>query len=56
MYLGDEVIPSILQRGIFDGKVVKNWSGRLQKISPAELDALWIMVAFEAWAKKFKVQ
>ncbi|MBT1700522.1 asparagine synthase (glutamine-hydrolyzing) [Fulvivirgaceae bacterium PWU4] len=54
-YLMDDIIPSISGRGLFDGKVVQGWLQKLQHISSAELDALWIMIAFEAWAKKFKV-
>jgi asparagine synthase (glutamine-hydrolysing) len=51
----DDIIPSMSGRGLFDARVVQGWLQRLQHISSAELDALWIMIAFEAWAKKFKV-
>jgi asparagine synthase (glutamine-hydrolysing) len=55
-YLNDELVPSISKRGIFNGRLVENWMTNFQHISSADLDALWIMIAFEAWAKKFNVQ
>jgi asparagine synthase (glutamine-hydrolysing) len=54
-YLGDEIIPGILKRRIFDGNLIARWFQHLNKISAGELEALWIMVSFEAWAKKFNV-
>lgn len=54
-YLLDEIIPSIISRGIFNGRLVRKWAENLDDLSAKELDALWIMVSFEVWAKKFKV-
>jgi asparagine synthase (glutamine-hydrolysing) len=54
-YLMEELVPSIASRGIFDPIRIKRWVQNIKTIHPQELDALWIMVAFETWAKKFKV-
>lgn len=54
-YLQDQILPSIASRKLFDSSLIHRWVKNITTISPAELDALWIMVAFEAWAQKFKV-
>lgn len=55
-YLRDEILPGIESRGIFNGGVVRGWLSNVSRISSAELDALWIMVSFEAWANEFDVE
>jgi asparagine synthase (glutamine-hydrolysing) len=54
-YLSDEIIPGIKQRQIFNGQLSQQWLNNLDKISVHELEALWIMISFEAWMKKFSI-
>jgi asparagine synthase (glutamine-hydrolysing) len=54
-YLQDQILPGIASRKLFNSSLIQRWVKNITTISPAELDALWIMVAFEAWAQKFKV-
>lgn len=50
MYLKDGIIPGIRQRRIFNYKIVEKWIDNVSHCSFLELEALWIMVAFEIWA------
>ncbi len=54
-YLMDEVVPSMASRGLFDVRCITPWIQNIKTINSQELDALWIMVAFETWAKRFNV-
>ncbi|MES2847940.1 MAG: asparagine synthase (glutamine-hydrolyzing) [Bacteroidota bacterium] len=54
-YLSDEIIPGIKQRQIFNGQLSQQWLDNLDNISVHELEALWIMISFEAWMKKFSI-
>lgn len=54
-YLSEEIMPGIQQRQLFNGKLVQQWLSNLDKISVHELEALWIMISFEAWMKKFSL-
>jgi asparagine synthase (glutamine-hydrolysing) len=54
-YLSDEIIPSIKQRQLFNGQLSQHWLNNLDTISVHELEALWIMISFEAWMKKFSL-
>jgi len=54
-YIKDQILPGIASRKLFNSKLIHRWVNEISSISSAELDALWIMVAFEAWAQKFKV-
>jgi len=55
-YLKTEIVPSIASRGIFNVKPVAKWSDNLKNITSRELDALWIMIAFEVWAIQFNIR
>lgn len=55
-YLMDELVPSLDARKIFNTTQVMSWVRNIESIHPHELDALWIMVAFEAWLKRFNVR
>lgn len=55
-YLNDHIVPGIEKRRIFNAPVVGQWVRDIGRISTAELDALWIMVSFEAWAHEFKIE
>lgn len=54
-YLADDILPGIKKRQLFNGKICEQWLTNLDTISVHELEALWIMIAFEAWMKKFNV-
>jgi asparagine synthase (glutamine-hydrolysing) len=54
-YLMDEVLPSMAARGLFDVQRIAQWIKNIKTINSQELDALWIMVAFETWAKRFNL-
>ncbi|WP_339792917.1 asparagine synthase (glutamine-hydrolyzing) [uncultured Imperialibacter sp.] len=54
-YLNDKIMPSIKQRGIFNAKVINHWVSAPGGISPQEVEALWVMVAFEAWALEYSM-
>jgi len=54
-YIKDQIMPGIANRKLFNSKLIHRWVNEISSISSDELDALWIMVAFEAWAQKFKV-
>ncbi len=54
-YLQDAILPGIANRRLFNTRRIQQWVRNISTISSAELDALWIMVAFEAWAQKFKI-
>lgn len=54
-YIGDEILPGIVNRKIFNASPIQKWTNNLERISSEELDALWIMISFEVWAKEFKV-
>ena len=52
-YLRDEILPGIKSRNILNSMQVSGWINNLQKISSAELTALWIVVGLEIWMKQF---
>ena len=52
-YLRDEILPGIKSRNILNSVQVAGWINNLQKISSAELTALWIVVGLEIWMKQF---
>lgn len=54
-YLKDEIMPGIGKRGIFNGALAQKWISNTRVLSVAALEALWIVIAFEAWARKFEV-
>ncbi len=54
-YIKDEILPAIIDRGLFNGSEVEKWCNNVNTISVADIESLWIMISFEAWAKKFKV-
>ncbi|NLA48978.1 MAG: asparagine synthase (glutamine-hydrolyzing) [Bacteroidales bacterium] len=52
-YLRDKIIPGIKSRGLFNHKVISEWVNNLKTLRYYELDALWVMVAFEIWASLY---
>ena len=51
--LTDEWLPGIANKGLFNIKPIKQWSNRIHHLNPEELDGLWMMIAFEVWARKY---
>jgi asparagine synthase (glutamine-hydrolysing) len=49
-YLNDKIAPGIKRRGLFNDKLVASWLGDISKIRHQELEALWVIIAFEIWA------
>ena len=49
-YLNDKVLPGINNRGLFNGNILSTWFSSIEKLKYNELEALWIMIAFEVWA------
>ncbi len=46
-----DVIGSATRRGLFDGRTIRRWSEQLDE--PLVAEAMWIVVAFELWARQF---
>ncbi len=51
----EEIYPGIKQRGIFDAKQADWYFKQVRQLNQAGLDALWQLMAFENWAKQYKV-
>lgn len=49
-YLHDQVAPGIRQRALFNHEQVSGWLSNVQNLKYYELEALWVLVAFEIWA------
>lgn len=52
-YLNDSVYPGIKQRNLFDHKLISTWLSDIQNLSYNALEALWVVVAFEIWARTY---
>lgn len=52
-YLSDTVLPNIKNRGIFNVKIISNWVDSIKGLKFNELEALWVVIAFEIWASIF---
>jgi asparagine synthase (glutamine-hydrolysing) len=48
-----ELLPSIQKRKIFTTKSVEQWMNEPQKMTPEQLDAVWLMMGFEIWANQY---
>lgn len=49
-YLNESVIPGIRKRGLFEHRVVTSWAANIGHLQYYEMEALWVMIAFEIWA------
>ncbi len=49
-YLYDKILPGIRSRGLFNSDPVKKWLSDISRLNYAEMEALWVIVAFEIWA------
>lgn len=52
-YLKEALFPQMKRRGLFNYKLVSGWLDNLKTIKYYELDALWVVIAFEVWASIF---
>jgi asparagine synthase (glutamine-hydrolysing) len=52
-YLRDEILPGIKKRNILESQKIGSWIDNIQKITSAELSALWTVVGLEIWMKQF---
>ncbi|MGQ1785710.1 asparagine synthase (glutamine-hydrolyzing) [Saccharicrinis sp. GN24d3] len=49
-YLNDKILPANKSRGIFNNRIVNNWVSNIKGLKYRELEALWVIIAFETWA------
>lgn len=47
----DEILPSMKNRKIINYSLVENYKNNINNISQHQLEALWVAVSFEVWAK-----
>lgn len=52
-YSLDVLLPGMKDRGLFDTQIIENWLNDIQSIKYQELETLWIVLAFEIWAKTY---
>jgi asparagine synthase (glutamine-hydrolysing) len=50
-YLNDKIIPGIKERGLFNHEHISDWFSKIQHLRYYEIEALWVVVSFEIWAK-----
>lgn len=49
----NEIEPSLKKRNLFDLKELANWVANIPKATPEQLDAIWLLLGFEIWAKQY---
>jgi asparagine synthase (glutamine-hydrolysing) len=49
----EEIFVGIQQRGIFSTNHLKQWMDKPENLSSEQLDAIWLMLVFEIWAKQY---
>lgn len=54
-FVSDVLLPGMRQRGLFKTAVAERWWKRKDSITSHELDALWILLAFESWCQVYKI-
>lgn len=52
-YLNDKILKGIQARGLFNQKLVSGWVHNIPKLKYFELEALWVIIAFEVWASLY---
>jgi asparagine synthase (glutamine-hydrolysing) len=52
-YLKDQIMPGLKRRGLFNYRIVSDWSSDIRNLKYSELEALWVIVAFEIWASVY---
>ncbi len=48
-----EILPGIRTRGLFNYKELQKWMRAPGKMNGEQLDAVWLMLGFEIWAKQY---
>lgn len=54
-WINDVIMPGVRSRGLFNAQTIEPWWKNLATIPTHELEALWIIFAFECWAQTYKV-
>lgn len=49
-YMNDKLLPGIKKRELFNHDIVTGWANNTTNLRYTEIEALWIMIAFEIWA------
>lgn len=49
----DELLPGIRKRNIFNPEKLSRWMSHPHKMTAEQLDAVWLMIGFEIWAKQY---
>nr|WP_321409451.1 asparagine synthase (glutamine-hydrolyzing) [uncultured Carboxylicivirga sp.] len=52
-YLNDQIKSGIKNRGLFNYELINKWISNINQLRYDELEALWVVVAFETWAVKY---
>ena len=52
-YLNEVVSPGVNRRGILNHSLFSKWLAKLSTLSYHEMEALWIAITFEIWAKTY---
>lgn len=50
---GEELLPSIKKRAIFKSDSLARWMQMPSEMNTEQLDAVWLMIGFEIWAKQY---
>ena len=48
-----EILPGIQKRHIFNAQIVAQWMSRPNQMTAEQLDAIWLMMGFEIWARQY---
>jgi asparagine synthase (glutamine-hydrolysing) len=49
----NEIEPNMQRRGIFNTNEISKWVQNIKQATSDQLDAIWLMVSFELWAKQY---
>lgn len=49
----NEIEPSLQKRNLFELKELSLWIKNIRVATPEQLDAIWLLLGFEIWAKQF---
>jgi asparagine synthase (glutamine-hydrolysing) len=49
----NQIEPSLKKRNLFELKELSQWIKNIGKASPEQLDAIWLLLGFEIWAKQY---
>jgi asparagine synthase (glutamine-hydrolysing) len=49
----NEIEPSLQKRNLFQLKELSTWVKNINSTTPEQLDAIWLLLGFEIWAKHY---